>query len=63
MFRPLVFLCLYLQDPVVRLKSSSVCRPFRSDHVDVNSLFQEAVRHAEAKVIVLWVFDHGHLQG
>lgn len=33
----------YLQDPVVGFEPGSVCGPFRSNHVDINSFFQEAV--------------------
>lgn len=33
----------YLQDPVIGFEPGSVSWPIWSDHVDINSLFQEAV--------------------
>lgn len=33
----------YLQNPVIGFKSSTVSRPIRSDHVDINAFFQEAI--------------------
>lgn len=33
----------YLQDSVKGFEASAVSRPLRSDHVHVNSFFQEAV--------------------
>lgn len=52
----------YLQNPVVGFEPGSVGGPFRSNHVDINSFFQEAVWHTEAEIVYLWVFYHGYLQ-
>ena len=51
----------YLQDPVIGPETGAVGRPVVADHVDVNALLQEAVGHAEAKVIALRVLHHRHL--
>ncbi|KAF3856807.1 hypothetical protein F7725_017530 [Dissostichus mawsoni] len=49
-------------DPVVGSEARSVSWPVRSDHVDINSFLQEAVGHAEAKVVDLWILYHSYLQ-
>lgn len=51
----------YLQDPVEGFQSSSVCWPIGPDHVDIHAFLQEAVRHAEPKVVALWVLYHRYL--
>lgn len=55
--------CPHLQDPVIGSESSSVGWSIGSDHVDINTFLQETIRHAETKVINLWILYHCYLRG